>query len=84
MIWEKEQYKSYLEKANEQCFLVFFQFYYFMSIIGKKAKRLNNRFYSYIYIYIYFILDSVDVAYSAIMITIITWLTYSKIASQSA
>ena len=52
MIWEKEQYKSYLEKANEQCFLVFFQFYYFMSIIGKKAKRLNNRFYSYIYIYI--------------------------------
>ena len=82
MIREKEQYKSYLEKANEQCFLVFFQFYYFMSIIGKKAKRLNNRFYSYIYIY--FILDSVDVAYSAIMITIITWLTYSKIASQSA
>ena len=82
MIWEKEQYKSYLEKANEQCFLVFFQFYYFMSIIGKKAKRLNNRFY--LYIYIYFILDSVDVSYSAIMITIITWLTYSKIASQSA
>ena len=45
-----------------------------MSIIGKKAKRLNSRFYSYIYIYIYiyFILDSIDVAYSAIMITIIT------------
>ena len=25
MIWEKEQYKSYLEKASEQSFLVFFQ-----------------------------------------------------------
>ena len=66
--------------------LVFFQFYYLMSIIGKKSKSLNTRFYSLknIYINICFILDSVDAAYSAIMITIITWLIYSKIAPQSA
>ena len=45
-----------------------------MSIIGKKSKSLNTRFYSLknIYINICFILDSVDAAYSAIMITIIT------------
>jgi len=44
-----------------------------MSIIGKKAKSLNSRFYSLkIYINICFILDSIDAAYSEITITIIT------------
>ena len=65
--------------------LVLFQFYYFMSIIEKKAKSLNSRLYSLkIYINICFILDNVDAAYSVIMITIITWLIYSKIAPKSA
>jgi len=65
--------------------LVLFQFYYFMSIIGKKAKSLNSRFYSLkIYINICFILDSIDAAYSEITITIITWLIYSKITPKSA
>ena len=65
--------------------LVLFQFYYFMSIIEKKAKSLNSRLYSLkIYINICFILDNVGAAYSVIMITIITWLIYSKIAPKSA